>query len=285
MRMFTVGKTIFYTLVIATVITVMLAIVAVQYLTYFLPQNLPALTQMSEELSTDAWGVFDPETGVLLAGENTAMQLPIASITKLFTAEAVLESARREEKTTIVYADVSAPGRAGKLWYGHNMTPYELLFPLLLESSNDAAEAIRRSLGAEYERAVKESLEPLTATRLADASGLSSGNVSTVEDLATFYASLKHRHPHLIDITKLRMYVGEYNGYVNNNPGREFRSFRGGKHGFTDEAGRTFIGTFVLKDGDELGIVLLGSDDLRKDIGTLLTYGEGLKKSSDIMAP
>lgn len=278
MKHFSVGRTIFYTLLIAAVITAILAVLAVQYLTYFLPENLPALTQESRELTTDTWGIFDPKTGVVLEGNNTDVQLPIASITKLFTAEAVLMSPKQEDSSVIVFSDVAAEGRSGKLWYGDHMTPYELLFPLLLESSNDAAAAIRRVLGAEYETHVREIIESqdLSQTMITEPSGLSRHNVSSIKDISAFYAHQRRMHPHIADITQLRTYVGPENGYVNNNPGRSFDSFTGGKHGFTDEAGRTFVGTFRRKEGEEIGVVLLKSKDLKHDIEILLARGENM---------
>jgi serine-type D-Ala-D-Ala carboxypeptidase (penicillin-binding protein 5/6) len=288
MRFLSVGRTVFYTLAISTVVTAILALIAIQYLTYFLPDSLPALTRKSQELTTDTWGVFDPETGAVIAGNNIDTSLPIASVAKLFTAVAVLESTKQEETSTIVFSDVAADGRAGKLWYGDQMTPYDLLFPLLLESSNDAAEAIRRILGGEYDAAVHRTIETLSLahTTITEPSGLSRYNVSSVTDISAFYADLKRTYPHIIDITQLRVYVGPKNGYINNNPARAFESFTGGKHGFTDEAGRTFVGTFRSPDtGSEFGLVLLKSSDLRKDIETLLAYEESLEAGSGILAP
>jgi D-alanyl-D-alanine carboxypeptidase len=58
---------------------------------------------------------------------------------------------------------------------------------------------------------------------------------------------------------------------VNNNPGRTFSNFTGGKQGYTPEAGKTFVGSFELPNAQgEIGIVLLRSTDLKTDIGRLL---------------
>lgn len=239
-------------------------------------------------LTTDTWGIFDPHTGTLIAGHGVDTPLPIASISKLFTAEAVLESTKKDTSFVISDADMYTEGRAGKLMSGTETTPYQLLFPLLIESSNDAAEAIHRALGVEFDHSIEyvTSTLPLKHTSIRDASGLSPQNVSTVADLSLFYAYLKSTHPHILDITQLRMYVGEDTGYVNNNPGRKLDTFTGGKQGFTDEASRTFVGSFILPDsGREIGVVLLKSDDITQDIQILLQYSAGMYVTSDILSP
>ncbi len=255
--------------------------ILVSHVIYFkdLQRDLAGSVVLHEptELTTDTWGIFDPKTGEIIEGNNTHSPRPIASVTKLFTAYAALESDKREEPTTITWADLGTEGRAGKLYYGEKTTPEALLFPLLIESSNDAGEAIKRTLGREFSDSIDQVKNELALehTTIVDASGLSAHNVSEVSDLARFYSYVRKTHPHIIDITQLRMYISEDAGLINNNPARTLESFTGGKHGYTDEAGRTFVGTFtVTPDGKEVGVVLLGSKDLLKDINATLAYAK-----------
>ncbi|HEU4677190.1 MAG TPA: serine hydrolase [Candidatus Paceibacterota bacterium] len=229
-------------------------------------------------LTTDTWGIFDPATGELIAGEHASDARPIASVAKLFTAYAVMASEKRDDLVTISAGDVATEGRAGKLYVGERMTPYKLLFPMLIESSNDAAEAARRTLGVDFTKNVTniESDLGLKNTTLADGAGLSPKSVSSVEDLSRFYAHLKKTYPHVLDITRLNMYIDDHTGYVNNDPARSLTTFEGGKNGYTDEAARTFVGTFS-KDGAEVGIVLLGSTDIVRDIERLLAFRKSPK--------
>lgn len=225
-------------------------------------------------LTTTTWGVFDPLTGVVRYGHETEVVHPIASITKLFTAYAALSSTSTAREVTIDWTDLSTNGRAGKLVYGDTLTLHELLFPLLLESSNDAGSAIVRTLGDSYWNVITTLIteRALTHTRITDATGLSAGNTSTVTDLAKLYTYLRAAYPHLIDITQLRMRIGALHGWVNNDPVRELDAFTGGKHGYTTEAGKTFVGTVSLPNGrGEVGIVLLHSTDLKADVQALLS--------------
>jgi len=272
------GKVALYSSVFLSVIGLILILVVVQQLPQLQIETLSATVSVPPPpLSTDTWGIFNPETGAVVTGNNLETKKPIASITKLFTAEAVLQSSKKDELFSVTFADINTEGRAGKLVYGEQVTPYTLLFPLLIESSNDAGEAIRRHLGNGYRDSITNIQESLTLqnTEIYDASGLSPQNQSSVKDLSIFYTYLRKNNPHILDITRLNTYIYDDRGYVNNNPAHTLATFTGGKNGFIPEAGRTFLGTFTLPNtGDEVGVVLLGSNDILVDIQALLAYAE-----------
>jgi serine-type D-Ala-D-Ala carboxypeptidase (penicillin-binding protein 5/6) len=243
---------------------------------------------LTQPLTTDTWALFDTKTGIVLAGKNLDAERPIASVSKLFTAVAVMKSDKQNDAFTITEADISTEGRSGKLQYGEMVTPYMLLFPLLIESSNDAATAIARYLDDEFKAVVSKTTESLalTHTRINEPSGLSPKDISSARDLALFYSYVARTYPHILDITRLKMYVALRTGYINNNPAAAIPSFSGGKHGFTPEAGKTFVGAFHNeKTGAEIGVVLLGSTDLLHDIEILKTQGVQFANASDIMTP
>jgi D-alanyl-D-alanine carboxypeptidase len=225
-------------------------------------------------ISADAWGVFDPITGALYAGMDVDTARPIASVAKLFTAYAVLESPKKYESFTITESDVATEGRSGKLRAGEVMTPYGLLFPLLIESSNDAGTAIQRALEPTFLQSMyslRDSLQ-LTDTNIVDSSGLSSKTVSSVRDLARFYSYVYTAVPHAIDITRLSYYISTSTGYYNNNTLHAEENFLGGKHGYTDEAGKTFVGMFTVPGTEQpIGLVLLKSDHLTDDVHHILS--------------
>ena len=228
-------------------------------------------------LTTPTWGMFDLKEGVVVVGADTDTPHPMASITKLFTAYAVVTQGSTTAPVVVSWSDLDTEGRAGKLAYGEHLTQGALLFPLLLESSNDAGAALERVLGDTFFASVETliSTVPLTDTRVVDATGLRTENVSSVRDLARFYAYIHAAYPHIIDITQLPVYVGPYAGLVNNNPAQKLPQFSGGKHGYTDAAQRTFVGTFRLEGKDrEIGVVLLGSADIVHDITRILSYAE-----------
>ncbi len=210
-----------------------------------------------QQVSAVAYGVFDIETGEFLLSQNSDQILPIASVTKLFTAVEAVESELIDETVIVNLLDVATEGRSGKLEVGQSYKLRELLFPLLLESSNDAATVFERTLG-------KISFADKI---LADGSGLSSQNTATVKELSQEVRRVYLDKPYVFDVTKLKQYVGKYTGWINNSPVRDLSGYQGGKHGYTKEANHTLVAIFkeTSLGGRELGYVILGSDDLRSD--------------------
>lgn len=226
------------------------------------------------DITAKAYVVKDLNTGEVVLHKHEDESLPIASITKLFTAGAVYDSGRAEEDALIVWQDVVTEGTAGALGLGEVYTLHDLLFPLLLSSSNDAAMALVRTLGNEAYASNKEQIikdAGLKSTVIKDPSGLDDGNTSTAAELAAFLGYLRDNKPHVLDITRLKSYMGPYHGWINNNPGAAFPNWRGGKHGYTYAAGRTFAGIYE-KEGREYAIVLLKSDDLSHDLKIALGF-------------
>lgn len=207
-----------------------------------------------------AYSVIDIESGVVVLEHNADQLLPIASVTKLFTA-ATVDMLSSAAVITITAADVATEGRAGKLQVGQSYTARELLFPLLLESSNDAAAALERNLGE----------VTLAGQILADASGLSSANTASAAVLASELRNVYLNHPRVFDITRLRQYVGAYTGWVNNSPVHDLPGYQGGKHGYTEAASKTLAAVFAessLHDR-KFGYVILGSQDIKADTNAL----------------
>ncbi len=228
------------------------------------------------EVSAKAWGIFDTETGELIVAHNAREAYPIASLTKLMTAAVALEMPSIDATTTVSWRAVSTEGRAGRLAAGDILTLRELLFPLMLESSNDAAEAIAEHAGRDAFIAAMNARAAaigMPSAHFADPSGLSPENVASVVDVKLLMEYLDREERFLLDVTRLPTYVGAEHTWRNINPAREHQGFRGGKHGYTEEANRTLAGVFAapLAANTErtLTIVLLGSDNLPADLAAL----------------
>lgn len=231
--------------------------------------------ETAEVLLPAAYVVFDVESGEVLLESKSESVLPIASVTKLFTAAAMMEG-DLTASTTISYQDTWAEEDFGKLHAGEEYVLRELLFPLLLESSNDAAAHFERVTKGEVIKEMNRLATEagLANTNLVDASGLSAKNVSTAADLARFLSYLHQNHSHVLDITTLRQYVGPYTGWVNNSPVLS-KDYAGGKHGYTEAALRT--GAVLFKEdisGTQrtIGYVVLGAASLSADIAQLRDF-------------
>ena len=231
-------------------------------------------------LDARSYLIFDVATGEIVAGQEIDTIVPIASVTKLPAAAAWRSVVDQTSTTTIAWQDTQAEGRAGKLKVGEAYLNRELLFPLLLESSNDAAAAMERVSDGEVVEKMNEYVHELklASTTFTDASGLSSLNVSTAYDLAVLTTYLRQQDPHVFDITELSQYLNHKNGWINNNPLFYEQRYRGGKHGYTYEANRTIVAFFDESFKDEtrlFGYIILGSNDLTRDIDTLRQFRAG----------
>jgi D-alanyl-D-alanine carboxypeptidase len=241
------------------------------HITYtFIGDNLAQVFAPSKvgDLTAEAYLIQNLQTDEVIIEKNKDTAYPIASLAKLFTAAIANSPDNLEKETLIVWQDYVTEGSGGSLWLGQTYSVRELLFPLLLSSSNDAAAAVARVIGHEAFASARTKLlsdAGLTHTTLVDSSGLSDSNISTASELAAFLKHVKNQHPYVLDITTLKSYMGPYHGWINNNPGAVHENYKGGKHGYTYVAGRTFAGIFE-KDGKEYAVVLLKSSDLPQDI-------------------
>jgi D-alanyl-D-alanine carboxypeptidase len=220
--------------------------------------------------------VFDLATGLELLAVQPDDVRPIASLTKLVTAGVVLESLPLTATTTITPGAVETLGRAGKLAVGEEYSVHELLFPLLLESSNDAAVAFV-SVTTDLVPAMNRLADRLHAshTVFADPAGLSPENQSTAREVALLTRTLATTSPHIFDITTLSQYIGTHTGWQNTIPLSSDPAFRGGKQGYTHEAGHTMVAVFAeeFEGGTrDVGYVVLGSPDAAETVAILREF-------------
>lgn len=231
----------------------------------------------STSITAKSFIVFDVTTGQVFGARASKATHEMASITKLITAYTALATSTIDASTTVSWRAIATEGRAGQLAGGQKTRVRELLFPLLLESSNDAAEVIAEANGrAPFIASMNEQVQSLgmTSTTIVDPSGLSRGNMSTAHDLMTLLRHLNEFNRHVLDITTLSSYIGERQMWQNSDPLLSSEGFAGGKHGYTDTAGRT-IALIVEESFDDIGevrpigIVLLDSDNLPSDVQKL----------------
>jgi D-alanyl-D-alanine carboxypeptidase len=220
--------------------------------------------------------VFDATTGEVLIAKEPDTVRPAASVTKLLTAATLVQNEDLEQVGTIEWSDLNTEGRAGKLEVSDKYTYRELLFPLLLESSNDAAAFFERETAGAIVAEMNSLAESIGMqnSSFVDASGLSDRNQSTATDLRALLTHVATNVPYVLDITTLPQHVGTYTGWVNNSPVRD-SGYLGGKHGYTTAANRTLAALFeetFASESRTVGYVLLGSADLAKDTAILRSF-------------
>jgi D-alanyl-D-alanine carboxypeptidase len=132
----------------------------------------------------------------ILFEKNIDRRLPIASLTKLFSAYVILEHYNLEDEIQISREAAEQPGiGAGEFKVGENFLVKDLLYPLLMESNNSAALALADLIGeagfVELMNLEAKNLG-LKNTFFVNSTGLDPDpgeelfNYSTVRDLADF---------------------------------------------------------------------------------------------------
>jgi D-alanyl-D-alanine endopeptidase (penicillin-binding protein 7) len=160
-------------------------------------------------LKSAAVFVLDPSDGRAIYSKNITAVQPIASITKLMTAMVVLDAnLDLSETVEISEEDVDALKHTrSRLQVGTLLTRDDLLRLALMASENRAAAALGRAYPGgmrAFIRAMNSKAEELDmrSTRFVDSTGLSSGNVSTAEDLAKMVTAA-YRYPLIQNFTTL----------------------------------------------------------------------------------
>jgi len=221
-------------------------------------------------LKSNAALVLDESSGKVLYGKNAQSIVPIASISKLMTAMVVLDAQLDpDEIIAVTEEDVdSLRGSSSRLRVGSRLTRDQLLRLALMASENRAAAALSRAYPGGRTAFVaamnsKARALGLNGTHFLDPTGLSSGNVSTAEDLAAMVASAR-AYRKIREYTTLAgfdMRVGKRTlAFHNTNRLVANPSWNIGlsKTGFINEAGRCLVMQAELA-GRAVIIVLLDS--------------------------
>ena len=209
--------------------------------------------------------------------------LPIASLTKLMTAWVASEYYDPSQLTTMSREAVNEVEDFGQLKVGENLSVENLLYIMLIESSNDAARALSEIIGEKgfvNLMNIEAKSLGLGSTHFVETYGVSPKNYSTARDFANFSNRLLREKPEIWKITK----NAEYNLYdpdgvfhhtllSTDELLKEFPQIIGGKTGFTFEAkGCLIIISKNEQSGKTFVNVILGSDDRFGDMRKLIEY-------------
>jgi len=243
---------------------------------YFIkdPNNLPNIDAL-------AYLVGDLDTGEIIFSKNQDEVFPIASVSKLMTALIATELMDENDIATISKKSLETYGENGNFKIGEKIKITDILYPLLLESSNDAAEIIaeyfNRNIFIKKMNETANNLE-LSKTTFEDPSGLSSANQSTVFDMFKLMQYLNQKKPELLEITTNRSYFNEKHNWSSNNQFLHEEGYLGGKSGYTDPAKQTVVSLFSLPLAEfgtrNIAITLLQSKNRFTDVENIIKYLE-----------
>ncbi len=242
-------------------------------------RNLPLdykAQESKKNISAKSYIVVDITNNKVILKKDESRLFPIASITKLVTAITARRLMDQNKSITLSSNILTTYGNEGKFRLNEKMKINELLFPLLMVSSNDASEAIAGAYSLGRKGFIKEMNNwsneiGAYKTYFRDPSGLSPQNLSTVEDLITIINWILKNDSEILDITLEKSKSIRMHNWNNPTHFLNISSYIGGKNGYTTEANRTSVSLFKLgKDKRIFAIVILNSSRRDSDILNLL---------------
>jgi D-alanyl-D-alanine endopeptidase (penicillin-binding protein 7) len=226
--------------------------------------------ELVPDIRAEAAIIYNPETKEIVWEEHSQDERSIASITKVMTAEVVLEdNPDLTREVVIARSDVSHANHT-YLRAGERVTIDDLLHLTLIASDNAAARALARTsrLGTDdfIERMNGKARElGLEQTSYADPSGLIAANVSSAYDMARLitYASNDER---VASIMRMPYYTVLTNRRAINIHSTNQLVVKGdvdvraGKTGFISKSGYCLATLLRLPDsGQQVAVVVLGA--------------------------
>ena len=226
----------------------------------------PGTPPLPNDISAEAWVVADLDTGDVIAAKDPHGRHRPASIVKVLTAMQAIKELPIHKVVPGTAEDAAQEGTKVGVGENGHYSINDLLHGLLMYSGNDAAYALARQMGGMDAALTKinDLAEKLGGhdTRVATPSGLDGPGMSTsAYDMALFYR-YAWQNPIFTDIvaTKRFDFPGRGDvGYPIENDNKLLLNYPGalgGKTGFTDDAGQTFVGA-AERDGRRLVAVLL----------------------------
>ncbi len=242
----------------------------------------------ADVITARAYLVGDVKTGTIYFERNSVKALPVASMSKLITAIVATDTLSPTTTITVTDLNMSVATDTSKLASGEIFTMHELLYPMLLNSSNNAAEALASTTDRSTFLALMSSYawEVGAATAFfADPSGLDPRNVASAQDLFSLSRYLYNNRPDILELTRVASTsvatTTEHGAHVftSIHPFIKDPRFIGGKTGHTTEAGDTMMTLMYINDHDIVFIILgAGSSQRAHDTTLLISLVEKVLK-------
>ena len=234
--------------------------------------------------------LIDLEENEILFEKNARERLPMASTTKIMTALVVCDIIELDTVVAIPPSAVGVEGSSVYLKAGELMSIKDLLTALLLESANDAAEALAIVCAGSVKEFAKRCNEKaqelgLKNSNFTNPHGLFDENhYTTAYDLAIISAHAL-KNPQIREIVstksaKIPLDVSEENPFgkgVRNlkNHNKMLSTYEGAigmKTGFTKKSGRCLVSAAKRGDLTLIAVTLCAPDDWQ-DHTAMLNYG------------
>ena len=244
-------------------------------------------TSSPDTISAEAYLVGNVVTGQIYLSKQIDTVLSVASMSKLVTAIAATDTLAPTTTVTITTADADTYPDHSHIHAGETFTVHELLYPLLMDSSNVAANTLASSTDLQSFMDLMNSYAweiGMSKAFFQDPSGLSEHNTASARDFFALARYLYRARPDILAVTRLVSAAvatttdHEAHSFVNIHPFAGDPRFLGGKTGHTNAAMDTMM-TILDIDNQPLAFIVLRSDFRRQeDTDLLIKEGETFLK-------
>ena len=245
--------------------------------------SLP-LSVSAGAISAGGYALIDASSGRILKGQNADARFPMASTTKIMTGLLACESGKLDSVVSVSAEALKVEGSSMGLVAGEKITLREIVYGLLLESGNDAANAVAFYLDGSVSKFAERmnaraSELSLKNTSFENPSGLDGAkHYTTASDLARLAAAAM-QNPDFREISSTYSKRVSYNGIKDgrllknhNEMLKLYAGCTGVKTGYTKKSGRCLV-TCAERGGLSLIAVTLKCHDDWNAHTELLNFG------------
>lgn len=248
------------------------------------PEETFASINVNFQIEAKSALLYDITNNKVIYEKNSHERLPMASLTKIMTAVIALEDKGMPEVYTVHGEDLVGEDSMG-LSAGEKLSKEELLYGLMLNSGNDAAEVLAHNfiagrydfIAAMYNKA---RVLGMNDTKFSNPTGLQGDGeqYTTAYDLLVLTKYVLENYPLFQRIVSTYQYTipasnthKEYELTNETNLLSTYPGVKGVKTGYTPEAGMCLV-TYYEKDGIRLIAILLNSPNRREEMKKLLDH-------------
>lgn len=248
------------------------------------------------DIKAESFLISDLASGEVILEKNANKILPIASLTKFMTGVVAHEMIYLGKSIKVTPRTLASAIQIFNISVGEYYQGFDLLYPLLMQSSNDAAKTLSAFLGEQnfvYNMNAKAMSLEMKDTKFADASGISAQNISTAGDISKLLQYIYYKRHFLFDISRGKVFdnVGlikiggtvEVGGLKNFNEFADEPDLIGMKNGETKMAGQTIATVWNIHttQGDlPVAVIVLNSQNRAADTKNLLRW---LKENFEVI--
>ncbi len=235
--------------------------------------------QIQKKISAKSAMVMDASDGQTIFAVAPDTPRQPASTIKILTGLIALKSLDVSESISVSSKAAAQPSSKVHLERKKQYKADDLINAVLLSSANDASVAIAEKIaGSEKSFAqmmtLRAKLWGAQQTICKTANGLTAaGQTSTARDLATIFRRAMEDKEFSQRMKQVKAHTAEGKLLRNHNKALwQIEGAIGGKTGFTNAAGQTYVGKFK-RGSNEIIVAIMGSRTMWADLKTLVEYG------------